>query len=177
MPLEDTSTGKAEFYETAYRHAILDRPNCLGSYVFYRAEKQEKTHTWYGMFLPDGSRTESIDHMTWLWTGKWPANRSPRISRIFAAPSGTQKPGGKLTCQVNAVDPDGDPLRIAWDLRLDVSDNPNVGGDYEDRTPPLLEAEGARVVLTLPQKLATTGRSRTSATITATARPPTSRFR
>ncbi len=80
MPIEDTSTEKAEFYVKAYRHAIQGRPQCLGSYTFlWTGRHHEKTHTWYPMFLPDGSPTGAVDAMTFAWTGQWPANRCPRI--------------------------------------------------------------------------------------------------
>ena len=149
VPIEDTSSEKAAFYEKAYRHAVMDRANCLGSYVFYWAFKQEKTHTWYGMWLEDGSRTESMDVMTRLWTGKEPPNRCPRISPIrWSAKDGV------YAVEIETTDADGDPLRIDWDARKDVADNPNVGGDYEPPTAPIpgcvRETSGARASIVLP---------------------------
>jgi hypothetical protein len=145
LPREMSSTEKAAFYERAYRHAIADQPLCLGSCVFYWAQKQEKTHTWYGMFLPDGRRTGSMDMMQKLWTGAWPANRCPELAggfdaiRIEGQPDapGVVAPGTLLRCAVVATDPEGDTLTIDWDLRPDVSDNPNVGGDFEPDVKPI----------------------------------------
>lgn len=77
--LEDSSTEKAAFYRSAYQHAVQDRPQCLGAFAFLWAWKTEKTHTWYGMFLEDGSRTEAVDTMRFLWTGQEPTNRCPVI--------------------------------------------------------------------------------------------------
>ena len=149
IPIEDTSTEKARFYEKAYRHAVLDRPNCLGAYVFHWNQHMEKTHTWYGMFLADGSRTEAIDVMTRLWTGREPVNRCPRVSGV-----GITVEGGLYRAQVTASDPDNDPLDITWDLRPDVADNPNVGGDREDPVLPIpgaiLRAEGSIAEFRLP---------------------------
>ncbi|MBC8379537.1 MAG: hypothetical protein H8E62_10215, partial [Planctomycetes bacterium] len=34
LPIEETSTEKAQFYKEAYEAAIGNKPNCLGSYVF-----------------------------------------------------------------------------------------------------------------------------------------------
>ena len=55
-PIEDSSTQKAELYLKGYRHTIAAQPACLGSDAFLWGQKQEKTHTWYGMFLPAGNR-------------------------------------------------------------------------------------------------------------------------
>lgn len=79
VPVEDDAAAKADFYRRAYEHSVAGQPACLGSYVFYWAHKQEKTHTWYGMFLPDGSRTPAVDMMTFLWSGRWPTNRCPAL--------------------------------------------------------------------------------------------------
>ena len=81
LPIEDTSTEKAQFYYEAYKAGIDDKPNCLGSYVFLWGNKQEKTHTWFNLFLEDGSPTEIVDTMTVLWTGQWPENRAPTIEK------------------------------------------------------------------------------------------------
>ena len=150
MPIEDDAAAKADFYRRAYEHSVSGQPACLGSYVFYWAHKQEKTHTWYGMFLPDGSRTPAIDTMTFLWTGQWPTNRCPalgpdklRVARSDgSAPEkpGVFQPGEQLTASLDVADPENDPLRITWELRPDVADNPNVGGDWEPGVKPLPRA-------------------------------------
>jgi hypothetical protein len=168
VPIEDDANAKAEFYLKAYQHSVSDQAACLGSYVFYWAHKQEKTHTWYGMFLPDGSRTPAIDTMAFLWTGRWPTNRCPvlqgsKLTVISAdnrAPArpGVFLPAAKLACAIEVNDPDNDPLRISWELRPDVADNPNVGGDWEPSVDPLPgmvlsnSDEGRRAVVQLPAK-------------------------
>ena len=166
VPIEDNAEEKAAFYERAYRHAVEGQPSCLGSYVFYWAHKQEKTHTWYGMFLPDGSRTPAIDMMTRLWTGRWPANRCPTLGtpalRVTHADGrsmerfGTFRAGETLEAQVTVHDRDGDALRVSWDLRPDVADNPNVGGDWEPSVEPIpgvitaAHPDSPRAQVTLP---------------------------
>ena len=187
LPIEDSSTEKAEFYRQAYEHAVQGRPQCLGSYVFHWAQHHEKTHTWYGMFLEDGSRTEAVDVMTYLWSGRWPANRSPRLGpgadpyqlRRTARPQDPRfcPRAPMLRCRLDASDPDGDALQYSWDLRLDVSGDPKVGGDREEPTPPIeglvLAATANRATFRLPKRRAPTGCSPTCATGTATPRPPT----
>ncbi len=166
MPIEDDAEAKADFYRRAYEHSVAGQPACLGSYVFYWAHKQEKTHTWYGMFMPDGSRTPAIDTMTFLWSGSWPVNRCPRLGpgKLHVtgpdgdAPArpGVFVPGARLACVVDVSDPDGDRLRITWELRPDVADNPKVGGDWEPAVEPLpdvviaTEQEGRRAEIQLP---------------------------
>jgi len=168
VPIEDDANAKAEFYLQAYQHSVSGQPACLGSYVFYWAHKQEKTHTWYGMFLPDGSRTPAIDVMSFLWTGQWPTNRCAvlRGTKLTVASAenkgpvrpGVFLPGTRLACAIEVSDPDNDPLRIDWELRPDVADNSKVGGDWEPGVEPLPGAvlstidEGRRAVLQLPAK-------------------------
>jgi hypothetical protein len=155
LPIEDTSTEKAEFYAKAYQSGIKGQPACLGSYVFQWGQKQEKTHTWYGLFLPEGDQLNPVDVMTEGWSGKPPVNRAPRTGRIEltgAIESGRGwarvKPGQKLPVSVKADDPDGDLLFITWDLRKDVSDNPNTGGDREPAVAPIEGAiDGSNVVI------------------------------
>lgn len=150
LPIEDSSTEKADLYLRAYRRAVTEQPACLGSYVFLWGQKQEKTHTWYGMFLPEGNRLGAVDAMTMAWTGRWPANRCPQIGpgKIKVRVESSQQddarhifaPGTRLRCIVDASDPENDPLIIKWDLRVDVSDNPGRGGDRESSTPPIAGA-------------------------------------
>ena len=80
--------------------------------------------------------------MTFLWSGKWPANRSPRVGPTGITRGGAQgpavvAPGSVVDFRFDVSDPDSDTLRISWDLRKDVSGNPNVGGDREEPTPPI----------------------------------------
>jgi hypothetical protein len=141
MPVEETSTEKAAQYRAAYETVIAGDPQCLGSYVFlWHGDRHEKTHTWYNMFLPDGSRTGPVDVMQQLWTGKRPPNLAPRILAIqvdgrFAPP--VLKAGGTAECEVSARDPDGDALHYEWELRPDVADDPKVGGDKEEPVAPI----------------------------------------
>jgi hypothetical protein len=149
VPLEDTSTEKADFYQRAYLKAVEGVPQCLGSYVFEWGYHNEKTPTWYGMFLPDGSATGAVEVMTFLWKGVWPANRSPRIGHggIRVRQVGASDPaeriysrGTRLLCEVDASDPGGDAVSFSWEVRPDVADNPTVSGDREEAAAPIADA-------------------------------------
>ena len=145
LPIEDTSTEKAQFYSTVYKAAIDKKPNCLGSYVFLWGNKQEKTHTWFNLFMEDGTPTEIVDTMTYLWTGEWPENRAPTIGtkKIYSKKEETRHtypPSSEIIFLVQSSDPDGDALTIKWDLRRDESDNQSTGGDWEKRIKLIEEA-------------------------------------
>lgn len=160
-PLEQTSSEKAEVIRRRYEESILaDKTHCLGSFVFYWSEKQETTHTWYGLFR-DGLRTESIDVMQRFWTGEWPENRAPTIQGLavdgFSNPRAVYlEPGRSYRVQVQAEDPDSDPLEFAWDIRPEVViPAGSYAGSKEKRAKPIegliRGATGRQVEFTTPE--------------------------
>jgi hypothetical protein len=162
LPVEDPSSRKADFYLGAYRKVESSSPAFMGAYVFLWGQKQEKTHTWYGMFLPDGTPLDTVDAMTMAWTGRWPQKRAPRIEHLDVVsvlrPGETWlrvPPGARLRARVHAVSHDGSPLTISWDLRPDVSDNPSTGGDREPSVEPIpgaVSESGETCAVTMPAK-------------------------
>jgi hypothetical protein len=152
-PLEQTSSEKAEAIRRRYEETILaDRTHCLGSFVFYWSEKQETTHTWYGLFR-DGLRTESIDVMQHFWTGAWPENRAPAIRQLaiqgFPDPRAIYlQAGTTYRAEVDASDPDDDALTFAWNIRPEVEiPAGSYAGSMEKRARPiegLIREPGAR---------------------------------
>jgi hypothetical protein len=167
VPLEQTSTEKESTYVANYQKCIQGNAQCLGGYAFLWGNKQEKTHTWFGMFLPSsdgGNAVGTVDGMQFVWTGTYPANQCPRIKagkmkvgRLSAFNKGTDsifRPSTKLLCTVDADDPNGDSLIITWDLRVDVSDNTATGGAYEPPSVPIagavLSATGNSATIQLP---------------------------
>ncbi len=134
-PYEQTSTEKAAFLREGYVNSILDQPDCLGGYAFLWGHKQERTATWYGMFLDTGEKTESIDVLHELWTGEPHDNLAPTIGHIRLHADGrTFAPGQSLRASVEAADPDGDPLRYVWVVREESTDL-RTGGDREAAPP------------------------------------------
>jgi hypothetical protein len=146
-PLEPTSTEKARTYRTTYEKAVLGSGGlCLGSYAFTWGHKQEATATWFGLLLPDGSRTGAVDALTELWTGKPPANRCPEIRRLTLDGPAEVAPGATLHATLDAFDPEGDPLTVRWVLQREPASY-GTGGDTEVAPPVVPEA----IVRTSPQ--------------------------
>lgn len=157
-PFEPSSAEKARVYERNYRGGVLAErgKRCLGSFAFLWGHKQEATSTWFGMFLPTGEATPTVDTMTRLWSGSYPDNRAPLVQRITLDAEGLEfAPGRVLHATVHAEDPDADPLDIEWELRLESTDR-RSGGDDEavpDRVPIEVErADGRGAKVTLPDR-------------------------
>lgn len=136
-PIEQNSSEKAANYLKSYQTAIASDPDQLiGSYVFLWGQKQERTPTWYGMFLDDGTETETIDVMQYIWTGSWPENRSPyiesmRLDSRNAHQNVTLAAGKHYEAAIEAGDPDGDVLRYHWEV-MSESETTKTGGDREN---------------------------------------------
>ncbi|HLX94309.1 MAG TPA: glycoside hydrolase family 2 TIM barrel-domain containing protein [Verrucomicrobiae bacterium] len=135
-PIEDNSTIKAGLYQMRFEKVIAsDQKLCLGSYVFFWGQKQERTPTWYGMFLKTGEETAAIDTMQYFWTGAWPAHRSPSLEGMWldgktAYQNVRLKPGQAYAARVQASDPDHNPLTYSWEVMKESKER-KVGGDVE----------------------------------------------
>lgn len=144
-PIEDDSTTKAEAYRKRYASVIASDPRqCVGSYVFLWGQKQERTPTWYGMFLASGETTATVDVMHEIWTGRPPKNRSPRVQGVWldgrTARDNVRLRAGQTCIARAAIDePDGDPLTWFWEV-LEESTDLKDGGDPETRPPSVPEA-------------------------------------
>lgn len=135
-PIEDDSTTKAEWYRKRYEIAIASDTNqCLGSYVFLWGQKQERTPTWYGMFLEGGEETETIDVLHHAWNGTWPATRSPKLVGAWldgktARESVRLKPGQSYPVKVEVKPFDHADLTYKWEV-MEESGAKSTGGDFE----------------------------------------------
>lgn len=131
-PIEPTSTEKEDWYARAYQANVLAHPDlCLGGYAFTWGHKQEATATWYGMFLPDGSKVGAVDVMQRMWTGKAPDRPCPRIASLTLDGEQAVDPGESVVAHLAATDPEGDPLTVSWALTTD-SGVAGIGGANED---------------------------------------------
>ncbi|MEA2631507.1 MAG: hypothetical protein QOE66_1726, partial [Chloroflexota bacterium] len=153
--IELPSTQKAEFYRRTYQRAVAGAEGlCLGSYAFIWGHKQEATATWFGLLLPDGSRTGAVDVLTELWTARPPANRCPEIRRMSLDGPDQVDPAADVRASLEASDPDGDAFSVRWVLRREGSYG--SGGDAEP-TPPsypgaIVESDDHRAHLRAPKE-------------------------
>ena len=135
-PIENNSSQKADFYRERYKIAIEpNQAQCVGSYVFLWGQKQERTPTWYGMFMPDGQETEAVQTMHYIWNGSWPENRCPRLEGFqleskVATDDIILSPDTEASSTVMVTDAEGDPLTYTWEIKPESTDLGD-GGDYE----------------------------------------------
>lgn len=131
-PIEQTSQEKAASYYSTHKLVMDDsHGTCIGSYAFVWGQKQEVTMTWYGMFAPTGEKLPSVDAMAYAWTGKWPANRSPRIRKLDTnLREAVVKPGEAFTATLEATDTNNDSLAVEWVVMAESTDR-REGGDKE----------------------------------------------
>ncbi len=130
-PLEPTSPEKAESYRRAYLGSIHQKPMCLGSYAFLWGNKQERTATWFGMFLPDGTKVNAVDTMTELWSGKPPSAACPVIKELKAEGSTRISPGATLKIRLTAIAPDKQPLRVRWIVQPEQTKTLSAGREEQ----------------------------------------------
>ena len=114
MPLELTSTAKAERYLATWKAAIEGQKLALGGYAFTWGWKQEATATWFGMLLPDGSRLGAADAMQECWSGKAPAQPCPNINALKLTGPDQVQAGATIEATLDANAPDGGPLKVEW---------------------------------------------------------------
>lgn len=135
-PIENTSTEKAENYFRSYHEVLKPYANkAIGNYVFLWGQKQEKTPTWYGMFLPTGEVTEPVDVMHEIWMGKKRDNTAPQVSPITingrtAFDDVKLSAGTPFNAVMGVTEPENDSVSIMWEIRKETTSKA-VGGDAE----------------------------------------------
>ena len=144
-PFEPSSTRKADDIARRYKEVILaDSKRCLGAYIFLWGQKQERTPTWYGMFLENGERTEAVDVMQAAWTGKELEQKAPQIQSISLnkqeAPASIEaRIGEPMSAEIRVQS--NDEVLISWRVREEVPTAlQSDGGDFEP-TPPTVESQ------------------------------------
>ena len=140
---ELTSTAKAAWYRNTYINSISGpKANglALGSFAFTWGFKREASATWYGMFLPDGTKLAAVDAMSEMWTGQPVTNPCPVIRRLtLAAGDGIVTTGVTVRVLLEAAPATGGPLKVTWELHRDWFKY-ETGGDNMPETPQYPEA-------------------------------------
>ena len=144
-PLEQTSEEKRIVYEDRYNNYIGGVDACLGSFVFLWGQKEERTPTWFSMFvesgidgLPlNGEKTPQVEAMQRVWTKQEPAQTAPVVKQFTidgkkAIESVTVPKNRKFTATVDVEDKDGDKLTYVWEI-LHEATILGFGGSYEPR--------------------------------------------
>ncbi len=137
-PIEQSSTERARLARTRYANSIAkDSAQCVGGYVFIWGQKQERTPTWYGVFTEAKEKTEMVDVMTEIWTGKKATNTAPKLVSFkidgkLASDNITLKPNQLYRATFSASDDEGDTLQPRWEF-LPESTDLKEGGDREAR--------------------------------------------
>ena len=162
-PIEPASAEKSAVFAKNYNTITNQRDLCLGSYVFLWGCKEERTPTWYGMFLENntesglsGESCPTVDVMQKCWTGDWPSNRAPEVTGItingLTAQSNVVMTNHiSFTAVVAATDPEGDTLHYTWEILKEATVFA-FGGDYEprpDRVGTVLNNTESSAVLTV----------------------------
>ena len=137
-PIEANSSEKAKSYQSRYlNYIVADAQQCIGSFVFLWGQKQERTPTWYGVFLEHGQSTEAAQVMQYLWTGEWPQQRIPSLSTLtidgLTANDNVRLQENQLyTAQICVDNSDQQALNYHWELMKEVDRKlQSDGGDFE----------------------------------------------
>ncbi|MFH6602087.1 glycoside hydrolase family 2 TIM barrel-domain containing protein [Maribacter algicola] len=137
-PIEEHSSVKAANYLKRFNGGIAaDSLQCIGSYVFLWGNKQERTPTWYGIFLEDGKETESVDVMHYVWNGSWPENRTPiiedyKLNGKTAYENVELEADEQYSAQIMVKDYERDEISYRWEIMPESTDL-KEGGDAEER--------------------------------------------
>lgn len=114
LPLEPTSTEKADMMAKAYDTALQPGGGSLGSYVFLWGWKNEGSVTWFGLLTDQDETTPSVDILTQRWSGQAPPNIAPAITPLTGVPAQEVASGTTFTANAAATDREGDPLTWRW---------------------------------------------------------------
>lgn len=136
-PIEANSSKKANDYHSRYIDYIAaDVKQCIGSFVFLWGQKQERTPTWYGLFLENEKSTEAAQVMQYLWTGKWAEHRIPKIgaltiNNMHAEESVRLEQHKTYDAKIEITNPNKN-LSYRWELMKEVDRAlQSDGGDFE----------------------------------------------
>lgn len=144
-PIEQTSEEKRKVYEERYTRYIQSDPRCLGSFVFLWGQKEERTPTWFSMFVEDnveqlplrGEKTPMVEAMQRVWTGEELAETAPVIEGLTingksAIENVYVEASKPFHAQVIVTDKENNRLTYIWEI-LKEATVLGFGGSYEPR--------------------------------------------
>lgn len=151
---EPNSTQKAGWYRQAYEYMQKNRNVVLGSYAFLWGNKQEVTHTWFGMVTNDGAPLPQAQVAREFWTGQKPADLCPVVDNL-TVDKAEAAPGATITATLTAHDPEGKGLTVTWEFREEQQQYLTGGKDETvpaDVSKAILRSDPKSCVLRLPAK-------------------------
>lgn len=144
-PIEQTSEEKRIVYEARYNNCIYSDPRCMGSFVFLWGQKEERTPTWFSMFvekdvngLPlNGEKTPMVEAMQRVWTGEEPSQTAPVLKSLTingktAFDNVAVIAGASFEANAVASDREEKSLTYVWEV-LEEATALGFGGSYEPR--------------------------------------------
>ncbi len=144
-PIEQTSEEKRQVYENRYNNYILASKRCLGSFVFLWGQKEERTPTWFSMFVENdvaglplkGEKTPMVEAMERVWKGTELQQTAPVVEKMTidgktGVESVTVKAGKWFEGKVNVTDKENDLLTYHWEI-LKEATVLGSGGSFEPR--------------------------------------------
>lgn len=120
--VENSSTKKAEQYLDTYKKYMpVNDKRFLGSMVFYWGQKQELTPTWFSLFDEKGNKTEVVNVMQYLWTGKQAMMHAPSVKFMLLNDKGARdnillKPNTIANGKLYFNNADTAKLTYKWEL-------------------------------------------------------------
>lgn len=159
--IESTSTKKAEQYLELYqKYMPYKDPRYLGSMVFYWGQKQELTPTWFSLFDENGIKTEAVNVMQYIWTGKKATATAPLLNYMLLNGKGAKdniflKPGAIANGEVLFTQSNQEELSYRWELMKEDWHKPN--GIFSEKKPEkleglILENKGVGVKFKIPDQ-------------------------
>lgn len=121
-PIENTSNKKADQYLQRYTDYMpVNDPRFLGACVFFWGQKQEVTHTWFGLFTPNGEVSAAAQAMQFIWTGRQPLHKAPAFQYMLLEGKGARDnillpPGTRFSAELLLESPASDALRLEWEV-------------------------------------------------------------
>lgn len=165
-PIEQSSEEKRIVYEEKYNNNILNSKKCLGSFVFIWGKKQERTPTWFSMFVEEnvpglplkGEMTSTVEAMQRVWTGTEPAKTAPVVKKFTingktATENVTMNASTPFIAKIEAIDKEEVKLTYVYEI-LKEATVLGVGGSYEprpDRVGNVVSTDKNQFSFTLPE--------------------------